>query len=66
VLKSAFNIIIKDSMSFNQTDTNPVQMNLDTQIASSLAVFLIVFIVGVTVVRNATPYVPIYSKREPL
>ena len=53
-------------MSFNQTDTNPVQMNLDTQIASSLAVFLIVFIVGVTVVRNATPYVPIYSKREPL
>ena len=66
MLKSAFNIIIKDSMSFNQTDMNPVQIDFGIKIGSSIAVFLIVFIVGANVVRNATPYVPIYSKHEPV
>jgi len=66
VLKSAFNIIIKDSMSFNQTDTNLGQISIGTKISSSIFVFIIVFIVGATVVRNATPYVPIYSKHEPV
>ena len=66
MLKSAFNIIIKDSMSFNQTDTNLGQISIGTKISSSIFVFIIVFIVGATVVRNATPYVPIYSKHEPV
>lgn len=53
-------------MSFNQTDMNPVQIDFGIKIGSSIAVFLIVFIVGANVVRNATPYVPIYSKHEPV
>ena len=66
MLKSVFNITIKDSMSFNQTDINVGQITLGTQIGGSIVVFLIVFIVGATVIRNATPYVPIYSKHEPV
>lgn len=66
MLKSAFNIIINDSMLFNETDTNLGQISIGTKISSSIFVFLIVFIVGATVVRNATPYVPIYSKHEPV
>ena len=64
MLKSAFNIIINDSMLFNETDTNLGQISIGTKISSSIFVFLIVFIVVATVVRNATPYVPIYSKHE--
>jgi len=57
-----FNNNYKDSMSLNQTDIDPVEINTGIQIGTSVIVFIIVFIVGGLIVRNATRYIPIYSK----
>jgi hypothetical protein len=49
-------------MSLNQTDIDPVQINTGVQIGTCVIVFIIVFIVGGLIVKNATRYIPIYIK----
>jgi hypothetical protein len=61
-LNHVFNNNYKDSMSLNQTDIDPVQINTGVQIGTCVIVFIIVFIVGGFIVKNATRYIPIYIK----